>query len=144
MYDVPHFDFHFYLVSEAERRSVAFTDANASGDASQPPPAPLLAPGYIVPPGTAVPAMGVHAVDPSGPEFRGQPFTAAFVYGYYNKRLTFLEAMASLAFLQSKPSFAGPVARPGSYTKPGAYPSTYRVTYDAGHDLYEVTLADLK
>ena len=51
--------------------------------------------------------------------------------------------MASLTFLKSKPSFSAPVTRPSSYTKPGAYPAGYSVKYDAAHDRYEVTLADL-
>lgn len=144
VYDVPHFDFHFYLVNRAAQMKVAFKDDKDSGDPSQQPPAKLMPAGYIVPPGTAVPQMGVHAVNPSAPEFHGQPFTATFIYGYYNKRQTFLEPMASLTFLKSKPSFSAPVPRPASYTKPGVYPSAYSVKYDAAHNTYEVTLADFK
>jgi hypothetical protein len=144
VYDVPHFDFHFYLVSPAERMKVSFKDENASGDPSQQPPAALLPVGYIVPPGTAVPQMGVHAINPKGDEFSGKPFTATFIYGYYNQALTFIEPMASLAFLKSKPSFTAPVMRPASYTKPGVYPSTYSVTYDAARKVYEVTLTDFR
>jgi len=144
VYDVPHFDFHFYLVSQAAQKEVAFKDEKDSGDPSQQPPAELVPGGYIVPPGTAVSQMGVHAVNPSAPEFHNQPFTATFLYGYYNKQQTFIEPMASLAFLKSKPSFSAPVTRPASYTMPGAYPSAYSVKYDAAHKVYEVTLADLK
>jgi len=143
VYDVPHFDFHFYLVSRAAQRKVAFKSEADSGLPSQQPPADLLAAGYIVPPGTAVPDMGVHAVNPAGPEFHGQPFTATFIYGYYNKQLTFLEPMASLAFLKSKPAFSGPVTRPARYSKPGAYPSAYSVKYDAAHKTYTMTLEEL-
>lgn len=144
VYDVPHFDFHFYLVNRAERTKVSFKNEGESGDPSQQPPAELLPPGYVVPPGTAVPQMGVHAVNPSGSEFQNQPFTATFIYGYYNRQLTFLEPMASLAFLQSRPSFSAPVARPASYTHPGAYPSAYSVKYDETRKRYEVMLEDLK
>ncbi len=144
VYDVPHFDFHFYLVSRAEQMKVAFKDENASGDPSQQPPAELVAAGYILPPGTAVPRMGVHAIDPASPEFHGKPFTATFIYGYYDKRQTFFEPMVTLAYLKSKPSFSAPLARPHSYTKPGAYPSAYGVKYDAARKVYEVTLEQLK
>jgi hypothetical protein len=144
VYDVPHFDFHFYLVSEVDQRSVVFSDERESGDVRQQPPRELLAAGYLVPPGTAVSRMGVHAIDPSAPEFHGGPFTARFLYGYYNRRQTFLEVMASLSFLESKPSFTAPVRRPKAHTKPGAYPSTYSVTYEPARDVYEVTLADLR
>jgi hypothetical protein len=144
VYDVPHFDFHFYLVSYAAQMKVAFKDEKDSGAPSQQPPAELLPTGYIVPPGTAVSHMGVHAVNPSAPEFHNQPFTATFIYGYHNKQQTFVEPMASLAYLRSKPSFSAPVTRPASYTKPGAYPSAYSVKYDAARKVYEVTLTDFK
>jgi len=144
VYDVPHFDFHFYTVSHAEQMKVAFKDENESASPAQQPPAELMPAGYILPPGTAVPQMGVHAINPASPEFHGQPFTATFIYGYYDKKQTFVEPMASLAFLKSKPSFSAPLARPASYTKPGAYPSAYSVKYDAAHKVYEVALEDLK
>jgi hypothetical protein len=144
VYDVPHLDFHFYLVSEEERAKILFKDEGESGDSRQQPPAQVLPAGYVVPPGTAVSRMGVHAVNPSASEFHGQPFTASFLYGYYNKRQTFLEVMASLTFLRSKPSFAAPVIRPASYTKPGAYPSTYRIAYHAARDVVEVALTDFR
>jgi hypothetical protein len=144
VYDVPHFDFHFYLVSRAEQMQVRFKTDSESGDPRQQPPAELLPAGYVVPPGTAVSRMGVHAIDPASPEFREQPFTATFIYGYYNKQLTFIEPMASLAFLQSKPTYSAQVARPASYSKAGAYPSSYSIKYDEGRKSYEVTLADLR
>jgi hypothetical protein len=144
VYDVPHFDFHFYLVSRAEQKKVTFKSENDSGDPDQQPPAELVPAGYIVPPGTAVPQMGVHAVDPSGAEFHDKPFTTTFVYGYYNKRQTFLEPMVSVAFLGSKPSFSAPVKRPASYQKEGIYPSAYSVKYDSARKRYEVTLEELK
>lgn len=144
VYDVPHFDFHFYLVSEVDQKNIVFKNGKESGDPSQQPPAELLPAGYVVPPGTAVSQMGVHAVDPAWPEFHGQPFTRAFIYGYYNKRLTFLEPMASLAFLKSKPSLSAPVARPAAYSKAGDYPSAFGIRYDTGRNVYEVTLMELK
>jgi hypothetical protein len=99
--------------------------------------------GYVLPPGTAVARMGVHAVNPSASEFQKQPFTASFIYGYHNKKLVFIEPMTTLAYLKSKPSFSAPVARPAVYTKPGVYPSTYRIKYDAIGKIYEVTLENL-
>jgi hypothetical protein len=144
VYDVPHFDFHFYLVSRASQKRVTFKNENESGDPSQQPSAELVPVGYILPPGTAVPQMGVHAIDPSASEFHNQPFAATFIYGYYNKQQTFIEPMVSLAYLKSKPSFSAPVPRPASYTKPGAYPSIYGVKYDSARNVYEVMLEGLK
>lgn len=144
VYDVPHFDFHFYMVSRADQNKVKFKSEADSGNPDQQPPAELLPAGYIVPPGTAVPQMGVHAVDPAAAEFHGKPFTATFIYGYYDKQLTFLEPMASIAFLKTKPTFAAPVTRPAHYSTPGAYPSAYSVTYDAKSKSYRITLEQLE
>jgi hypothetical protein len=144
VYDVPHFDFHFYLVSRDEVMKVRFDGPDDSAAPAQQPPAERMPPGYVLPPGTAVPQMGVHAINPSAAEFQKQAFTATFIYGYYNKHLTFIEPMASLAYLKSKPAFSAPVPRPSAYSKPGAYPSTYRITYDAARKAYEIMLEDLK
>lgn len=144
IYDAPHFDFHFYLVSEAEHNSVTFADDKASADPAQQPPADLLAAGYVVPPGTAVPKMGVHAINTSAQEFKGSPFTATFIYGYFNKKLTFLEPMASVSFLKSKPTYVVDIPRPKKYSFAGAYPAAYSVRYDAGKDSYEVNLESFR
>src|SRR5215212_11365652 len=79
IYEVPHFDFHFYFVGEAERNNVSFASAAESGEPAQQPPGELMPAGYVIPPGTAVPQMGVHAVNLSAPEFQHQPFTATLI-----------------------------------------------------------------
>lgn len=144
VYDVPHFDFHFYLVSRALQQKVKFKSPAESGSPRQQPPAHLVAAGYVVPPGTAVSGMGVHAINPASPEFNGQPFTATFIYGYHNKRQTFLEPMVSLSYLKSKPSFSAPVPRPASFMKAGAYPASYSVRYHEASKSYEVSLEGLQ
>lgn len=144
VYDVPHFDFHFYMISSREQMHTMYKSEAESGDPGQRPAAELMPAGYILPPGTAVPQMGVHAVNPGSPEFKGQPFTATFIYGFHNKRQAFLEPMVSLAFLQSKAPFSAPVTRPASYTKMGKYPSAYSVKYDESAKSYAVTLEDLQ
>jgi hypothetical protein len=144
IYDVPHFDFHFYLVPSADREKVHFHSENDSGDPSQQPAAEVVAPGYVVPPGTAVPQMGVHAINTKAPEFNGKPFTATFIYGYYNRQLTFLEPMATVAYLKSKPTFTAPVERPARFVRTGAYPSRYEVSYDPASKTYQVALQGLQ
>lgn len=144
IYDVPHFDFHFYLVSSAEREKVHYHDDSESAHPSQQPASELLPVGYIIPPGTAVPKMGVHAINPKAPEFNGQAFEATFIYGFHQKQQTFLEPMVTLAYLKSKPTFAAPVERPNKFLKAGAYPSSYSVRYDAAARKYEVSLDGLR
>lgn len=144
VYDVPHFDFHFYLVGRADREKVHFQNEGESGHPSQQPPAQLLPAGYVVPPGTAVPQMGVHAVNLGAPEFNGKPFTATFIYGFHNKQQTFLEPMVTLAYLKTKPAFSAPVVRPATFQKAGLYPSSYSVRYDAAAKSYQVSLDGLR
>lgn len=144
VYDVPHFDFHFYLVSREEVMKVSFASPDDSASPAQQPAAELMPAGYVLPPGTAVPQMGVHAINPGAPEFQQQAFTATFIYGYYNRQQTFIEPMASLAFLKSKPSFSAAIARPAAYSKPGAYPSAYRIAFDPKREVYEILLEEFK
>ena len=144
VYDVPHFDFHFYVVSRAAQASVRFRSKADSGSSRQQPPASLMPMGYIMAPGTAISGMGAHAVNPAAPEFHGQPFTSTFLYGYYDRHLIFLEPMVSIAFLRSRPDSTWPVIRPAAYGIPGAYPSTYSVKYDAARKTYVVTLQGLE
>ncbi|MDD2874432.1 MAG: DUF5602 domain-containing protein [Azoarcus sp.] len=144
VYDVPHFDFHFYVVNRDTVERVEFSSPDASGAPEQQPPAELMAPGYVLPPGTAKSKMGVHAVNPGGGEFQHKPFNAAFIYGYYNRQLTFIEPMVSLAYLKSKPSFSAVVPRPATYSWPGAYPSSYRVAFDDAQQTFEISLEALR
>ncbi|RRJ85081.1 DUF5602 domain-containing protein [Aestuariirhabdus litorea] len=144
VYDVPHFDFHFYLVSPSERMKVSFGSPEESAAPEQQPSTDLLPEGYLLPPGTAVPQMGAHAIDPTAAEFNQQPFTTTFIYGYYNRQQTFLEPMISLAFLQSRPDFTSAVPRPQAYSKPGPYPSSYSVKYHPATNLYEVSLGEIR
>lgn len=144
VYDVPHFDFHFYLVSASEREKVHFKDESESAAPNQQPPAELLPAGYVIPPGTAVPGMGVHAINPAAAEFKGQPFTATFIYGFHDKRQTFLEPMVTLDYLKTRPAFSAPVIRPATYLKAGVYPVSYSVKYDSAARTYEVSLDELR
>lgn len=144
VYDVPHFDFHFYLINDDEQNVIQFSSADDSANPEQQPPAELLPAGYVVPPGTAVSKMGVHAIDPQSDEFTGQPFTATFIYGYYNKRQIFIEPMVSLTFLQARSGYSAPVMRPASYSIKGLYPASYSVRFDPELKVYEVALKEMQ
>jgi hypothetical protein len=105
--------------------------------------ATLIAPGYVIPPGTEVPMMGSHAVNMGSAEFRGKPFTTTFIYGYYKNQLTFVEPMITRAFLLSHPDVTTPVPVPKSYSVAGWYPSKYVVRYDAARNAYIIALTSL-
>ncbi|GGX89352.1 hypothetical protein GCM10007160_15900 [Litchfieldella qijiaojingensis] len=143
VYSVPHFDMHFYLINDAERQAITFLGPDREQRLA-PPNDSLVPAGYVVPPETAVERMGVHGVDPAGPEFQGQPFTHTFIYGYHAGQLIFLEPMVTLDFLRSRPDTTMPVKTPALYSLSGYYPTQYRVGFDPVHDEYRIELLGLR
>jgi hypothetical protein len=90
IYDQPHFDFHFYMIPVADRLAIIPTDTAAFNAKARNYPTPEFVPaGYIAPMPLGVPQMGVHWIDPTSPEFNGQPFTKTFIYGSWNGKLFF-------------------------------------------------------
>lgn len=136
VYDVPHFDVHFYMIDEATRLVIAADDP---GFEVAPDPA-YLPQDYAQVPG-GVPQMGVHWVDLTAPEFNGQPFSATFIYGSYWEEVTFFEPMVALDFLKQKPQFSAAIRQPQRYPQPGyAYPTSYSVNYDKEDQTYHISL----
>lgn len=142
IYTVPHFDFHFYAIGADEVAQVAF--AGAADPAIKISDNGLIPPDYQVVPDTRVNKMGVHAIDMTGSEFHGKPFTSTFIYGYYKGRLIFVEPMVTRAFLLSKPDVTHRVKVPAHYSVSGYYPGSYRVRYESGGNGYLVGLGSLK
>ena len=136
IYMVPHFDFHFYMVTPAVQATVQggpYTATLAS----------TYVPQDYAPDPVAVPDMGVHWTDTQAPEFHGQPFERTFIYGSYNGALTFIEPMVTLAYLQTHPNATMTVKQPQAFQKPGEYPQSYSVRYDAAAGMLRVSLDSL-
>lgn len=142
IYTVPHFDFHFYVISPAAVAKISFT--GPKDPATKVSNAALIPSHYKVIPDTAVNQMGVHAIDTTAPEFHGKPFTATFIYGYDKGHLTFLEPMVTRAYLLKNPNLNLPVKTPAQYSRPGYYPTTYGVRYDKPSKAYVLALGGLK
>ncbi len=144
IYDKPHFDLHFYVITPEERNSIL-----PSGDVTaltKSPPAEAIPAGYNLPPGPVrvVPGQGVHWFDLSSPEFRGQLFTQTMIYGFANAKIDFIEPMITKAYLESKPDFSNELKLPTSYPKSGvAYPTRYSIKYDAANKEYLIALEGL-
>lgn len=154
VYTVPHFDFHFYTISLAERNSIVPSDPQYAAKASNLPTGAYVPPFYIVPgppAAVAVPEMGVHWLDVRSPELQNllghpelyQPFTKTFIYGSWNGRFTFYEPMVTRAYLLSQPDVTTAIPVPQLYPQPGYFPTSYRVTYDAQAREYRVALTGL-
>ncbi|WP_051041128.1 DUF5602 domain-containing protein [Fibrisoma limi] len=137
VYNVPHFDCHFYFTSNEERDGIKPNDPRF---VKNPDPA-YLPKGLVRDAG--VPQMGVHWVDPTSGEFQGKLFTTTFIYGALDGQVTFLEPMFTLDFLKKVQDEQIPVKQPEKVAQPGYYPTTYRYVYNAAEKQYEVTLENL-
>ena len=164
VYDVPHFDFHFWMASRDERAAIVPSDPRYQQLADALPAEAQRPPHFVVaaPPGApapGVPLMGVHWTDVRSPELQKvfgkpdayRPFTTTFLYGSWNGRFTFLEPMITRAYIMAKKSAADPAVRdevipisaPARVGAPGYYPSAYRIAYDAKSKEYRIALTKL-
>jgi hypothetical protein len=125
IYGKPHFDFHFYMISEADRMTIPPYDVDSTKFKNVPAPA-YFPPTYINP-GGGVPQMGVHWIDFTSPELNGAPFTQTFIYGSYNGKVTFYEPMITEAFIKANTTFERAIPQPAKYQKTGYYPTKMRI-----------------
>jgi len=136
IYDVPHFDMHFYMQPMAETMAIPpYPQAKAKFDSN--PPDGFIPAGFAKNPG-GVPGMGAHWGDSSSPEFKGQKFTDTFVYGSYDGKVTFWEEMTTLAFIKANPNTDLPIPQPAKYEKTGLYyPTRYGIKSlaDGSHEV---------
>ncbi|MBT8182298.1 MAG: DUF5602 domain-containing protein [Eudoraea sp.] len=140
VYDLPHFDIHFYFMSMAERNLISPTD---SVQFNAPLAADYLAPQYLETPG-GVPRMGAHIIDLLSPEIAGTGiFTHTFIYGKYDAKVNFLEPMVTKDFLDSQATVDQEIRQPASWQQSGYYPKRYTISYDASTEIYSIILKDL-
>jgi len=142
IYGVPHFDLHFYLLSDAGLQQISgMGDDKARTYAA--PDADEVPAGYILAPDTGVPWMGAHWINPASPEFNGKPFKATFIYGFYNGDMDFFEPMVAKSFLESKQPVTIDIPQPNKYPKAGYYPTRMSLSYDENQDMYILVLDKL-
>jgi hypothetical protein len=142
VYKVPHFDFHFYLISPSARERIT-TRGDDLERVRKPLPPEFVPEGYIFAPASEEPGMGLHWVEPNSHEFHGKAFTHTFIYGSYNGQIIFAEPMISKAFLETKPDITVPIKLPAKYQKPGYYPTRYSVKYAPETGEYTVAIEGL-
>ncbi len=130
VYTKAHFDFHFYMTSEAERMAIpVYEQAQEKFDNF---PFDYMPQDYVPIPG-GVPQMGTHWVNKFAPELGGgDVFTETFLYGSYNGEVTFYEPMITEAFLLANPTFQRSIPVPAKFKKAGWYPTTMRLARESG------------
>lgn len=141
IYDLPHFDFHFYMISEAERNQITAVGADTLKVGKMPEPQ-FRPQGYASIPG-GVPRMGAHWFDPTSPEFNGSTFTKTYLYGFYDGKMIFFEPMITKAYIESKPNATQAVKLPQAFPKSGYYPTNYTVGYNASTKEYRISFGAL-
>ncbi|PKL86202.1 MAG: hypothetical protein CVV22_03320 [Ignavibacteriae bacterium HGW-Ignavibacteriae-1] len=143
IYDVPHFDMHFYMIDEVTRDGISGMGED-SAKAHKMPEADYIAEGYMVPPPSVViPKMGLHAIDMTSPEINGGTFTETFIYGYYDGKMHFYEPMITIEYLKTKPNLDKAIKKPAKYPAAGWYPSKLNITFNESTKEYIVKLSGM-
>ncbi|MEP9381573.1 hypothetical protein [Nocardioides sp. KR10-350] len=135
VYDVAHFDMHFYTGEDADRLAIrpgpcgALVDCDDYKLGKHLPDAKYIAPGFVDL-DAVEPAMGNHLIDPDGPEFHGQPFTHTWIYGTWDGKVTFDEAMVTLKWYDglrdgTTADACFDIPQPSAWQKSGWYPTSY-------------------
>jgi hypothetical protein len=144
IYGVPHFDFHFYTIPSAEREAIPLYLPETAALFDNFPLAEYLPAGYFPIPGGA-PQMGKHWVDPTSPEFNGQPFSYTLIYGTYNGKVIFVEPMITLSTLLSRNNLTLPIPQPIIYSPINTYhPKNYNIYFNRSTEKYYVSLTNFK
>jgi hypothetical protein len=125
IYDLPHFDIHYYMISNAEREAMENDKIGLLPDAS-------YFPTNYISPGLGVPQMGNHWIDATAPELHGATFTETFIMGSYDSKVIFYEPMITKAFLKSANNFERAIPQPAKFQKTGYYPTKLRVVKHDG------------
>ncbi|HJQ21458.1 MAG TPA: hypothetical protein VJ867_14005 [Gemmatimonadaceae bacterium] len=159
VWDVPHFDFHFYTVGRDVRASIVLSNPDFASKAAKYPAEVARAPFYLDAATAAkteaknitVPEMGLHWFDVRTPEIQAlaghpeayKPFTKTFIYGSWDGQFIFSEPMITRAYLLSVREQNGdnvaevPVVK---FSEPGSYGSAYRIKWDAENREYRIAL----
>lgn len=138
LYYLPHFDFHFYLIESEARLAIDPRDPTFVEKAARYPEPALIPQGYFAPEPAAVPAMGVHWLDPASPELNGELFSRTFLFGSWDGEVIFGEPMITIAYLETKPNVTMPVPLAERSLASGRLPPSYTIRWDAEAQEYQV------
>jgi hypothetical protein len=136
VYDLPHFDVHFYITSNENRMAI---QENDMAEFSNVPSAKYIPESYMREE-AGVAQMGTHWVDLTSGEFNGHTFNKTFIWGSYDGRFTFWEPMVTRDYLITKPDEVHQVRQPAAYQQDGYYPTQYKVSYSPDKKEYTVSM----
>jgi hypothetical protein len=139
VYNVPHFDMHFYMISQEERAVIE----PGTPEMERLPEARFLPVNYTSPPGEGIPQMGKHWTDSTAVEFHGQPFKITYIYGSYDGHVIFHEPMITHDWLSLKRDTLITMPQPEAVEHPGLYPQQYSVDFDPDTEIFTITFRNL-
>jgi hypothetical protein len=157
IYEIPHFDFHFYFTPQVAVEAITLDDPLFREKANNLPEADFIPEFYmhLTPPGLepadiTAPGMGLHWEDRRDPQLQRLlgnqdaylPFTKTLIYGSFDGQITFVEPMITREYLLRRTEETIPVPQPKRYPQPGWYPNAYRISYDAQAKEYRVAIVD--
>jgi Hypothetical protein TTHB210 len=134
MYQVPHFDFAFYIIPELERLPIR------QGPSTMEFEPQYLPQDYTRPAPLSFMSRGVYWNDAEAPEWNGQDFTATLFYVSYEGQMISIGSGVTKAFLETEPDVTYEIKQPQAYQRSGYYPTEYSVRYDPDRGEYTVAL----
>jgi hypothetical protein len=148
VYDVPHFDIHFYIEAIANVFAIhdgpcgpEFVRCDQFEIGRKPLPGNYIHPDFKNVDAVA-PAMGNHLIDLTGPEFNGETWTRNWIFGVYDGKITFYEEMVTLAYMLSQPNACNPIKSAPAVGLSGYYPRKSCIRYNSATDEYSVSMED--
>lgn len=150
VYDVPHFDIHFYIAPIADVFAIQdgpcgpeFVRCDQFELGRKMPPVNYLHPDFQNVDAVA-PAMGNHLVDLTGPEFNGEQWKRNFIYGVYDGEITFYEEMVTRAHILSRPNECHPIKAAPAVARSGFYPTRTCIRHDDATGEYLVSMENFE
>lgn len=153
VYNVPHFDIHFYMdFTNAERLAIRpgtcdiLVNCEDVEKLKAIPDAKYLPAGYTIQ--APEPAMGNHMIDAEGHEWhQNDSFTHSFIYGVSDKEIIYYEPMVTLKWFEGL--IAGTtknqcfdIKKPEAWQKTAYYPTKYCLDYVKNRDEVRAYLSD--
>lgn len=142
VFDVPHFDIHFYTISVEEQLAIPEWSPATNDLFNNYPPLGYMPADYFTPPdaATAEAQMGKHWLPANLGDYL--PFSKIMIYGSYDGNVIFVEPMITLDYLQSNVDSSTPYSQPEHFQKPGNYPKMYNIRHDPKTGNTYITLSD--
>lgn len=140
-YEHPHFDMHFYMIADEERKAIPGGPQEHTAEFEA-----YYMPETYISAVDAIPAMGVHWIDAMTPEMNGEHFTKTYIMGANQSKVIFYEPMITLAYLQGLPANKKEVIdvpRPKRVQADGYHPCAYTIINQSKSKEYLVSLSKL-